>query len=189
MENELKYKLKSDTELVEWFQKRNDLKALGALYNRHMSFVYGVCLKHMKDAEKSQDLVMEIFELLIRRLPGKTIENFQAWLYRVVVNHCIDTLRKDKVQQKHLDQLEFMQNEPVVRPIDEGLDEKEIQMQAMEDCLEELSEDQKACVQLFYLEEKSYDEIAEIRNISWNKTRSNIQNGRRNLRNCMEAKR
>lgn len=188
MGNPLKYKQKLDEDLVLIFQKNNDLDALGALFSRHMSFVYGVCLKYVKDADKSQDLVMEIFELLIRRLPGKSIENFQAWLYRVVVNHCIDTLRKEKVQQKHMDQLEFMQKDPVVRPITEEVDEKEMELTTMEECMEELSDEQKACVDLFYLQEKSYDEIAELRNITWNKTRSYIQNGRRNLRNCMEAK-
>ena len=69
-----------------------------------------------------------------------------------------------------------------------GVFEKEENLKQLEKCIETLSPDQKQTVQLFYLEEKSYKEIAGMTNTEWNKVRSLIQNARRNLKNCMEKK-
>ncbi|MBP9740871.1 MAG: sigma-70 family RNA polymerase sigma factor, partial [Chitinophagaceae bacterium] len=65
--------------------------------------------------------------------------------------------------------------------------EKEQNLQSLENCIEELNTDQKKSIQLFYLENKCYNEISEVTGIEWNKVRSLIQNGRRNLKICMES--
>jgi RNA polymerase sigma-70 factor (ECF subfamily) len=64
--------------------------------------------------------------------------------------------------------------------------EKELQLSTMEACIEQLPGDQKQAIQLFYLQEKCYKEIAEMIHTDTNKVRSFIQNGRRNLKICME---
>ena len=66
--------------------------------------------------------------------------------------------------------------------------EKEEQFRQMEGCLEQLVPDQRKSIELFYLEGKCYNEIAEITGLEWNKVRSYIQNGRRNLKKCMQTK-
>jgi RNA polymerase sigma-70 factor (ECF subfamily) len=66
--------------------------------------------------------------------------------------------------------------------------EKEESFKRLERCLELLTLQQKQAVQLFYLEKKCYKEIAETTGIEWNMVRSYIQNGRRNLKNCMEKR-
>ena len=58
----------------------------------------------------------------------------------------------------------------------------------LKDCMETLPDKQKNCIDLFYLQGKSYKEIAELRNEQIGKIRSFIQNGRRNLKNCIEKK-
>lgn len=67
-----------------------------------------------------------------------------------------------------------------------GVFEKEENFKKLEYCLATLSDDQKNMVQLFYLEGKCYNEIVELTGQEWNQVRSFIQNGRRNLKNCME---
>lgn len=67
-----------------------------------------------------------------------------------------------------------------------GIQLKEDNLQKLERCLETLSTEQKKAVELFYLQNKCYKEIAEATGIDWNKIRSFIQNGRRNLKICME---
>jgi len=52
--------------------------------------------------------------------------------------------------------------------------------------MERLPDEQKQSIQLFYLENKCYNEIVEETGIDWGKVRSLIQNGRRNLKICME---
>jgi RNA polymerase sigma factor (sigma-70 family) len=64
--------------------------------------------------------------------------------------------------------------------------EKEENYKKLEHCLDELTGEQKQSVELFYLQNKCYNEIAEITGFDWNKVRSYIQNARRNLKLCME---
>ena len=64
--------------------------------------------------------------------------------------------------------------------------EKEMRLTTMESCIEQLPGEQKQAIKMFYLDEKCYREIAEKTGTDINKVRSFIQNGRRNLKICME---
>jgi RNA polymerase sigma-70 factor (ECF subfamily) len=66
--------------------------------------------------------------------------------------------------------------------------EKEASLKVMEDCMETLPGEQKKSVALFYLDGKCYQEIAELTGQEWNRVRSQIQNGKRNLKICIEKK-
>jgi RNA polymerase sigma-70 factor (ECF subfamily) len=66
--------------------------------------------------------------------------------------------------------------------------EKEENFKKLEQCIETLPEEQKRTVVLFYLENKCYNEIAEMTGFEWNKVRSYIQNGKRNLKICIDGK-
>lgn len=182
----------SDEELVVRFQQEKDIKILGELYHRYMELTMGLCMKYIKNTEESEDAVMEIFEILVRRLPNHKVDNFRAWLYRLASNHCLDILRKNKrLEEKQRDHvlMHFVKKE---RHYDEWLsienDDKEMVLKKLEECLEDLKEEQQRSIQLFYIEKKSYDEISSLLDITWSKTRSLIQNGRRNLKKCMEKK-
>ena len=64
--------------------------------------------------------------------------------------------------------------------------EKEKEFQRLGKCVDELLIDQRTTISLFYLEGKCYNEIVEQTGFDWNKVRSLVQNGRRNLKKCME---
>jgi len=66
--------------------------------------------------------------------------------------------------------------------------EKDRQLELMNDCLEELNREQKQCVTLFYLEKRSYQEIAQETGYTLMQVKSHIQNGKRNLKLSMEQK-
>ena len=183
----------TDTELVSLYKKTNDLKVLGQLYQRYMDLVYGVCLKYLKESERAKDAVMHIFEELVLKLRKHEVENFKSWLYQVAKNHCLMQLRTPK----NLKTIELpdalMQSEENVHldGVFDGLSpavEKEEKFQRLEYCLTTLAEDQRKAVQLFYIEGKCYNEIVELMGQEWNQVRSYIQNGRRNLKICMDKK-
>ena len=175
----------SDIELVRIFQNEEDLDALAILFGRYRSLIYGVCLKYFKDQERAKDATMDLFEILKRRLVGKDIENFKAWLYVLVKNHCFEKLRKSSKDLTKDYNAAIVYSEQVFHP--DSID-KEMELNKMHECLEKLKVNQKECVRLFYLESKNYEEIAKQLKIEWNKVRSFIQNGRRNLKICMEKK-
>jgi len=174
----------SDTELLILYKKTHDLQILGQLYERYMDLVYGVCLKYFKEAERSKDAVMQIFEELIVKLKKHDVENFKSWLYQVAKNHCLMELRTPRNIKTVEIPGSIMQSDENVHL--NGVLEKEENFQRLEYCLTTLSEDQRKAVQLFYIEGKCYNEIVELMRQEWNQVRSFIQNGRRNLKICME---
>lgn len=163
------------------------MEYLSALYQRYMDLVFGVCLKYFKDAERSKDAVMDIFEELNNKLRLHEVENFKGWLHVLSRNYCLMQLRSPRNMKTTEFNANFMQSAENTHLNGEAV-EKETNFVKMEQCLETLPQEQKETVKLFYLENKCYNEIAEITGHEWNKVRSYIQNGRRNLKICMEGK-
>jgi RNA polymerase sigma-70 factor, ECF subfamily len=177
-----------DGELVRLFSENADLEVLGVLYKRYMYLVYGVCLKYFANREESQDAVMQIFEVLIREVPRFEIRNFKNWLYGVTRNHCLMQLRKDTADRKRQEKISaefFMESTTDIHPIEENNDEA--MQERLRMCMGQLREEQRRCVELFYYHQYCYREIAAELLLDENKVKSYIQNGKRNLRICIES--
>ncbi len=177
----------SDEELILRYRESDDPEIIAELYDRYVHLVYGVCLKYLKDREQSKDAVMEIFEKILTDLDRQKIKNFQGWLYVVARNFCLMKLRKSKKQIyiewiDMISQDNFMENHMDMHLINKDNDEGLI----LGKCMQELPESQRKCIELFYYKEKCYKEIAEITNYDLKKVKSHIQNGKRNLKICME---
>ena len=176
-----------DKELVAQYKASGSMQVLGNLYQRYMDLVYGVCLKYLKDSEKAKDSVMQIFEELVPILKKHEVDNFKGWLHMVAKNHCLMQLRTPKNLKTVEFKGELVQTEEIVHL--NGVLEKEEQYKQMENCLETLAGEQQQTIRLFYLEGICYNDIVAITGHEWNQVRSFIQNGRRNLKNCMEENR
>ena len=174
----------TDEALLLSFKQNNNQQALATLYLRYNELVYGTCLKYLKEGEAAKDAVMNIYTELLQKLPAQEVQNFKSWLYVVVKNHCLMQLRSGKNTTVVEFQPAVMQSADLMH-LDELLD-KEAQFKILEQCMERLSEEQRQAIRLFYYENKCYNEIAEQTVMEWNKIRSLIQNGRRNLKICME---
>lgn len=177
----------SDTNLLETYLQTGNIEVLGELYNRYIHLVYGVCLKYLKNREDSKDAVNKIFEKLITELSKYNIENFRSWLYVVVKNFCRMELRKKQTQQKHFDTYSrhlFMESTSFLHPIDEERDD--MLEEKLKQCIEKLKKQQRTCIEMFYFEQKCYQEISQALQLQNNKVKSYIQNGRRNLKICLE---
>jgi RNA polymerase sigma factor (sigma-70 family) len=174
----------SDKELVELYKQSEDLSVLGELYQRYMELVYGVCLKYFKEPEVAKDSVMQIFEELVSKLKKHEVDNFRGWLHQVAKNHCLMQLRTPKNLKTVEFKTDLVQSEENVHL--NGILEKEENFKRLEYCIGTLINEQQQAIRLFYIEEKCYNEIVAITGLEWNQVRSFIQNGRRNLKICME---
>jgi RNA polymerase sigma factor (sigma-70 family) len=173
-----------DEKLLTEYRESGNLQVLGQLYARYMHLVYGVCLKYLKDEEGSKDAVMQIFEQLVSKLKVHEVSNFKSWLYMLARNFCLMELRSSKRHEVvHLED-EIMEKEAFVHLDVE--DNSENKLTVMEKCMEKLPPEQKDTVKLFYLEQKCYKEVADITGYDLNKVKSYIQNGKRNLKICIE---
>ncbi|TDS10402.1 RNA polymerase sigma factor [Sphingobacterium paludis] len=178
----------NEKELLHDYKRTGDIAILGNLYPPYMSLLYGVCYKYLQDQDSCQDAVMQIFEQLIEKLRIHEVDNFKSWLYVYARNYCLMELRKDKARtfvdiENHL--LESEQKLGMLEHEDRWSDRDFEQMQS---CLNTLQEKQARCVRMFYIEQKCYKDIAEALKIDLNQVKSHIQNGKRNLKICMESK-
>jgi len=173
-----------DESLISRYKESGDLEVLTTLYQRYMELAYAVSLKYLKDSEASKDAVMEVFEELIEKLKKHEVANFRSWLYTVVKNHCLMKLRVSSRNKSVILDENGMQFREELHQ--EDINEKEWQLQQMSDCIGKLADEQKIMIELFYLHQKCYKEITEITGLDWNRVRSLIQNGRRNLKICMD---
>ncbi len=175
-----------DEELLYVYRTKKNTEVIGILYNRYAHLVYGVCMKYLKDAENAKDATMQIFEKLITEISKHDIQLFKAWIYRVAQNHCFMILRSNHHDTKLFDEFpeSTMEYEDNLHP----MIEKENLLTKMEEALEDLNEEQKRCINLFYLEKKTYTEIMQLTGFNFMQVKSYIQNGKRNLKMKLSEK-
>lgn len=172
--------------LIE-YRLTGDLEILGELYVQYMPLIYGLCLKYLKDEDQSKDAVMQIFEQLVDKLRIHKVANFKNWLYSFARNYCLMILRSSGKQHFVSIEENLVESDIVLHPdIDES---RERQFTLMEKCMKTLPDEQRKSIQLFYLEQKCYNEVAAVTGFDMNKVKSYIQNGKRNLKICMEKNR
>ncbi len=179
----------SDLDLIFQFKKKNDPEIIGQLYSRYVALVYGLCLKYLEDRDLSKDATMQIFELLATELHRHEITSFKSWLYVTSKNFCLMELRKQKSLRKKeemwlINQEEFMEKPDELHLID-SIANPELN-DLLNDCIEKLKKEQNQCVRLFYYENKSYRQITEETGLDEKKVKSLLQNGKRNLKICLE---
>ena len=181
----------SDLELIECYKNSQDKKYVDELFERYATLVFGVSMKYLKSEERSKDLTMAVFEKLFIELIKRKIDNFKPWLYQVTKNECLMLLRKQKAvnakEEVYLrDEVEgFVEFEDNSHLFDGRVDKEKLLTQ-LEECIQHLKEEQRTCVQMFFLNEKCYHEVAEITSFDLKKVKSYIQTGKRNLKICLE---
>jgi len=182
----------TDMELLRLYKESGELEYWGELYARYTSLVYGVCLKYLKDRDEAKDAMMQLFEKLVATLLTHDVENFKSWLYITARNHCLMQLRAQKAKPSSISfpegkqgfSPELVENQFLLHLDEEP--EMEQNLSKLEKCIDQLVNDQQQCVRLFYLQEKCYKEITGLTGFDLNKVKSYIQNGKRNLKICME---
>jgi len=178
----------SDNNLISLYKKDENKEIVGELYKRYTQFVFLISMKYLKNEDESKDSVMQVFESLFSDLLNHNVNNFKSWLYMVTRNHCLMKLRKDQKDLKNQKELKkdsegFMENDLNSHLIDDNIEE--VKIRTVQDAVNKLNKEQKECVKLFYLENKSYTEISNITNYPLKKVKSYIQNGKRNLKSIL----
>jgi RNA polymerase sigma factor (sigma-70 family) len=178
----------TDEELLKAYRNEASPEVLEDLLGRYVRFVFLVCNKYLRDQELAKDMSMQVFEKVMTDITRFEIQNFKSWLHVVAKNACLMHLRAEKGKVK-VDMADAKEWERIME--NPGLthheyDEKrEVQLQQLEQAISELEEGQRQCVELFYLQERSYAEVSETTGYSLNQVKSHIQNGKRNLRNLL----
>src|SRR5829696_3685725 len=168
-----RYEHISDQELLEYYYDNNNQEWIGILLQRYTLLLLGVCMKYLKDETEAKDCVQQIFLKVLTEIPKYKIEYFKSWLYMVAKNHCLMRLRdkgaksvkeltNQNLADQETDKQELLQNE--------------LTYDLLEQSIGELGEKQRICVDLFYLQKKSYQQITEQTGFNIMQVKSYIQN-------------
>jgi RNA polymerase sigma-70 factor (ECF subfamily) len=183
-------RLMPDDELVLLYKESGDNSVVGELYNRYSHLLFGTCMKYLKNENDSKDALMHVFEKLFDYLKTYEIGNFKSWVYSVTKHHCLFLLRKhneiayeekDLMWKTEKEFMEFGDDLTLYGRRDNGDG-----MKKLADAIGRLKDEQRICIELFYLQEKSYQEVQSITQYSFKEVKSHIQNGKRNLKIMLE---
>lgn len=174
----------NDEELLALYKKTSEVEYFQHLYERYIPLIYGLCLKYLQNPESSQDAVIDIFENLSQKIQGYEIKIFKNWLYSVVKNHCFHILKENKKEFIVDFDSQIMESDQVLDLLCENSEEEKDK--ALSKCLEALPEPQRVSIEKFFYENKSYVDIVTETGFHLKSVKSYIQNGKRNLKICIE---
>jgi RNA polymerase sigma-70 factor (ECF subfamily) len=175
----------SDSELIERYRYSYDNAYIGELYQRYSHMLFGVCLKYLKDEEKAKDIVMDVFEKVLKDLKRHDVQNFRAWVYSVAKNACLMQLRGEKRKDSKEEVYHRSVTEIMEFDIPEHLngESQEDTDKRLISAIEQLNLEQRRCIRMFYFDKKSYEEIEKETGYTYKEVKSFLQNGKRNLKN------
>ena len=179
-----------DEDIIRMYLGSGDLKYVGELFERYTHLIFAVCMKYLKNEEDCKDAVMNIFEELVEKIKKHDISNFKSWIYSLTKNYCLMQIRRSGQFEKYKEQKMHILKGDIMESVNElhqyNTLNNEENIKTLKLAMESLNEHQNKCVQLFYLEEKSYNEVATITGYDIKKVKSYIQNGKRSLKIIMD---
>ena len=170
--------------------KQGDMLAFEELILKHEKIVYNLALRMMNHSEDAQDIAQEVFLKAYRSLANFDERSaFSTWLYRITHNTCIDEMRKRKGKQTYSleEELESEDGSMQRQVADAGDTPEESVLRGAQkseilQALDTLSEEHKAAVVLRDVKGLSYEEIAEILELSLGTVKSRISRARNQLK-------
>jgi RNA polymerase sigma factor (sigma-70 family) len=180
----------TDEKLVTLYAQTHNIEIIGVLYERYTHLLFTVCYKYLGNDADAEDTVMLVFEKLFELLKKSDILNFKSWIYTITKNECLMYLRHkksgDRIIEENLKKLESDIMESIGHNHLLSDSDGEQRIRYLETAITGLCSEQKRCIELFYLNEKSYREVEQITGYTYNEVKSHIQNGKRNLKQIME---
>ena len=165
--------------------KPEERKEIRDLFKAYTKDIFGVAYYILKDQQAAKDIIMDVFEVLLKQDSLAKIQNKKAWLLGTSRNLSLKKFNKQIKTQYGLEHKNII--EQIVEKDDqEELIIKNANEEAMLEQLALLKPLQSKCITLYYLKGLSYQQIAKKENISMNDVKSNIQNGKRNLKIKLE---
>jgi RNA polymerase sigma-70 factor (ECF subfamily) len=175
----------SDEDILSRYKDSGNTEYFGELYNRYIPLLYGIGLKYLNDAGNAEDAVMQLFEHLLPKITQYDISVFRTWIYSVMKNHCLQILRKEN-QEIIVDfNTEIMESDEILHLFDEDNNDN-VRKDLLKRCIKKLPVEQRIAIIRFFMEEMSYADIVDGTEYNLKQVKSYIQNGKRNLKICIE---
>ncbi len=161
---------------------QGDLKAFEEIYQALSGFVYNVAYRVIGNKEDAQEATQEIFMIVYQKLKDFRFESsFKTWVYRITVNHSINMSKRISKTRNVTTTFDESINPPAVEAEVNLIIDKNHNEAMVNSLLNDLNEDQRACVVLREIEGLSYEEIAQSLNVNINTVRTRLKRAREKL--------
>ena len=151
------YKKLSDEEIAEKVRS-SDQELYAVIMERYQNKLLRYATALTKDEQRAVDVVQEAFIKAFINLEGfNTQKKFSSWIYRIVHNEALNIVKKYQKEIELSDDIDFVGNEDTER----DFEQKEM-MALLEKCLASIPLLYSEPLVLYYIEEKSYEEISDI---------------------------
>ncbi len=181
----------TDEELIQSYKDTGKEMYVATLFLRYIDKIYLIAQDYMADRAETKDMVMIVFEKVLKNLKKTEVQSFKNWVHTIVKNECHYHYRTRNNQSKKLKEwseterksLNSVESNPLLHLIEE--EKKKKRNSTLTKALNTLNEKQRICIQLLFFEQKSYKEIAQITGFSDKEIKSHIQNGKKNLKKIL----
>ncbi|MEM6829268.1 MAG: sigma-70 family RNA polymerase sigma factor [Bacteroidota bacterium] len=165
--------------------QNGDQAAMASLYKLYAKAMYNVCRRMMGDEEEAKDLLQESFVDAFQKLPKlREVNTFSSWIKRIVINNCINAIRKRKLDTSQLEEgYDFVMEE------EDDFEYEKFQVQQILSAIDKLPEGCKAVLNLYLFEGYDHREIGEILKVTESASKAQYCKAKARIRHLLEEER
>ena len=165
---------------------KGDRSAQNELYKLHVNAMYNICRRMLKDPELAKDILQDSFIQAFKNINRlKNEVTFSAWLKRIVINNCINHLKKNQLLSYSLD-------DELDERLEEGFVDEELKNKNIKNimaALEQISEGCRTVLNLYIFEGYDHKEIAQILNITESASKAQYSKAKSKIRKLLNYER
>ena len=169
-------------EIIENSKKGNS-KAQYQLYQLYAKAMYNTCYRMMNSQSEAEDMLQEAFTEAFMKLHTFRYEStFGAWLKRIVVNKCLNEIKKRKADLNFVEDMTIYNEKKDNEDFNTGLNVNDIKK-----AMEQLPNGSRMIFSLYLLEGYDHREIAQILNVSESNSKSQYMRAKRKIKEILEG--
>jgi RNA polymerase sigma-70 factor (ECF subfamily) len=163
--------------------KRGSRKAQYELYRLYSQAMFSVCMRMMNNREEAEDMLQEAFSEAFRRLDSFRYEStFGAWLKRIMVNRCINEIKRKKSNLEFFEDMAPFSDKP-----EEDQDyEKGLSVELVKKAMEKLPKGSRMIFSLYLLEGYDHQEISQILEISESNSKTQYMRAKHRMKEILK---
>lgn len=161
-----------------------DQLAQAQLYKLYATAMYNICRRMMRDEDEARDLLQESFIDAFQKLPSlREVHLFSAWIKRIVVNNCINAIRKRRLLTTELEE-----GREIAEADHDDFDYQKYQAEQIMKAIRNLPEGCKTVLNLYLFEGYDHKEIAQILSITESASKAQYCKAKSRIRKMLEVK-